>query len=246
MPTFDSDGVRLAYYLEGPDDGVPTLLLHGFASDFELNWRGSRWIDTLSRAGRLVVGLDFRGHGASAKPVDPAAYGESILAGDVARLLDELEIGEADVVGYSMGGRVALRLAAEFGRGLGRVVAGGVGGTGAIGEAEAIAERMLGGREPGNPIADTFYEFAVSRQVNELQALAACIRGLGASAPLDLSFVRTPVLVVVGDRDELARGGAELAASLPAGRYVELPGRDHMSAVTDRRFKEAALSFLDG
>src|SRR5690349_8546904 len=111
MPHFDSGDIRIAYYLEGPDDGVPTMLLHGFASDFELNWRGTRWIETFTRAGRLAVGLDFRGHGQSDKPHDAGAYGEQSLAGDVVALLDHLEIGEADLVGYSMGGRVALRLA---------------------------------------------------------------------------------------------------------------------------------------
>src|SRR5579872_4920236 len=235
MPFVDVEGVRLAYYLEGPDDGVPTALLHGFASDFALNWRGSRWIETLTRAGRLVVGLDFRGHGASDKPRDPAAYGEERLAADVVALLEHLEIGEADVIGYSMGGRVALRLAATAPERLGRTVAGGVGAAGAIGEAEAIAERMLGGREPGHPMADTFYEFAASRGVNELEALAACIRGLAASAPLDVAAIAVPLLIVVGDRDELAQGGGRLAESIPGARYVELPGRDHMSAVTDRR-----------
>lgn len=246
MPHLELDGLRLAYYLEGPDDGVPTILLHGFASDFELNWRGTRWIHALTRAGRLVVGLDFRGHGASDKPHDATAYSEEILARDVLALLDRLDIGEADLVGYSMGGRVALRLATVAGDRLARVVAGGVGGAGAIGEAEAIAERMLGGREPGHEIADTFYAFAAARQVNELEALAACIRGLASSPPLDAAAIRVPVLVVVGDRDDLARGGEQLARSIPAGRYLELPGRDHLSAVTDRRFKDAALNFLDG
>jgi pimeloyl-ACP methyl ester carboxylesterase len=246
MPCVDADGVRLAYYLEGPDDGVPTVLLHGFASDFELNWRGTRWIETLSRAGRLVVGLDFRGHGRSDKPREPDAYREEILAADVARLLEHLQVAEADVVGYSMGGRVALRLGAGAPERLDRVVAGGVGRLGAVGAAEAIAERMLGAREPGHPIADTFYEFAAARQVNELEALAACIRGLAASPPLDPGLIRVPVLIVDGDRDQLATGGAELAAAIPGGRYHELAGRDHMSAVPDRRFKEAAVEFLDG
>ena len=43
MPDFDSDGVRLHYVLSGPDDGQPIVLVHGFASDYELNWVGSRW-----------------------------------------------------------------------------------------------------------------------------------------------------------------------------------------------------------
>src|SRR5207302_5096624 len=48
---FDSDGVRLAYYLEGPADGPPVLLVHGVCSNFQVNWDGSRWVETISLAG---------------------------------------------------------------------------------------------------------------------------------------------------------------------------------------------------
>jgi pimeloyl-ACP methyl ester carboxylesterase len=50
--------------------------------------------------------------------------------------------------------------------------------------------------------------------------------------------------VVVGDHDEVARGAPELIELVPTARLVTIPGRDHMSAVTSRDFKQAALDFL--
>ena len=245
MPSFDSAGVRIAYELRGPDDGIPTVLVHGFASDFRLNWEGTRWIDTLTKAGRLVVGPDLRGHGSSDKPHVETAYHEEVLAADVVRLLDHLGIAEADLVGYSMGGRIGLRLAVTSGDRFGRAVLGGIGLRGGITRAEAIAARLRGEAGAGDPVADTFHQFASARPVNDLEALAACIVGLATSPPVDPAEAAIPVLVVTGDLDELAAGGRELAARIPGGRYLELPGRDHLSAVPDHRFKQAALEFLE-
>ena len=89
---FDSDGVRLHYEVEGPENGAPLIAVHGFASDYQLNWVGSRWQETLTNAGFRVIGLDCRGHGYSDKPHDEAAYSMDILAGDVVRLLDHLDV----------------------------------------------------------------------------------------------------------------------------------------------------------
>ena len=245
MPAIDSDGVRIAYELHGPDDGPPTVLLHGFASDFNLNWSGTRWIEALTRAGRLVIGPDLRGHGRSDKPHDPAAYREDELAADVLRLLEHLAIERADLVGYSMGARVTLRLAVSCPDRVRRAVLGGIGRSGGGDQAGAIAARLRGESGPGDAVADTFYQFSAARPVNDLRALAACMEGLGASPPVDVAQVRVPVLLVNADRDELAPGGRDLAGRIPGARYVELSGRDHLSAVTDHRFKEAALVFLD-
>ena len=245
MPSFDSAGIRIHYELAGPDDGVPTVLVHGFASDFRLNWSGTRWIETMTGAGRLVVGPDMRGHGSSDKPHEPNQYLEDLMAADVIRLLDHLDIAEADLVGYSMGARIALRLSATSPGRAGRVVLGGIGLRGGIAEAPAIASRLRGERGPGNPTADSFHAFATGRAINDLDALAACIEGLAASEPSDVTKVNVPVLVAAGDRDDLATGAAELASRIPGARFLDLPGRDHMSAVPDRRFKRAALEFLE-
>ena len=80
---FDSDGVRLHYELHGPESGPPVVVVHGFASDYQLNWVGTRWQETLVGAGYRVIGLDCRGHGHSDKPHDPSAYSMTEMAADV-------------------------------------------------------------------------------------------------------------------------------------------------------------------
>src|SRR5215510_2986549 len=105
MQTFSSDGVRVAFIDEGA--GEPVLLIHGFASSIAANWRDTGWIAALTGAGRRVIALDNRGHGESEKLYDPSRYGAPSMAEDALRLLDHLGIARADVMGYSMGARIA-------------------------------------------------------------------------------------------------------------------------------------------
>ena len=107
---FSSDGVHIAYIdvpPEGHDRGEPILLIHGFASNHRVNWVNPRWVETLTRAGRRVVAFDNRGHGASQKLYAPHDYRSDLMARDAANLLAHLGIGRADVMGYSMGARIA-------------------------------------------------------------------------------------------------------------------------------------------
>ena len=69
------------------------------------------WVKTLTRAGFRVIALDNRGHGQSEKLYRPEDYDSSVMAGDARRLLDHLGIERADVMGYSMGARIAAHLA---------------------------------------------------------------------------------------------------------------------------------------
>lgn len=243
---FDSDKVRLHYELHGPETGPPVVLVHGFASDYTLNWVGTRWQESLVRAGYRVVGLDCRGHGRSDKPHEPAAYAINVMAADVRRLLDDLGAARAHYIGYSMGARIGLQCVLDFPERLHRVVLGGIGITGAVEEAEPIARALRGG-EPEGASAASFQKFAAARAINDLEALAACIEGMARSQPLDaqrLGVIRTPILIVVGDRDEVAHDAAELARQVQGAMLVVIPGRDHMSAVPARQFKDAALEFL--
>jgi pimeloyl-ACP methyl ester carboxylesterase len=243
---FDSDGVRLHYELHGPEAGSPVLLVHGFASDYQLNWVGTRWQETLVGADYRIIGLDCRGHGQSARPHDPSAYTIDVLAADVRRLLDALEIVSARYVGYSMGARIGLQSAIDFPDRLHRAVLGGLGASGGPDEAGAIA-RALRGAKPETASALTFQRFAAARPSNDLEALAACMEGLGRSVRLDkqqLAAIWTPILLVAGDRDDIARGAPKLAGEIPTARLVMIPGRDHLSTVPARPFKEAALEFL--
>ena len=52
------------------------------------------------------------------------------------------------------------------------------------------------------------------------------------------------ILIVVGDRDDIAQGAPELVELVPTARLLTIAGRDHMSAVPAREFKQAALDFL--
>jgi pimeloyl-ACP methyl ester carboxylesterase len=242
---FDSDGIRLHYEAHGPEHGHPLVAVHGFASDYRLNWVGSRWQETLTGAGFRVIGLDCRGHGHSDKPHDPAAYVIRTMASDVVRLLDHLGVASASYLGYSMGARIGLQVVLDHPRRVGRAVLGGIGSAGSIGRADAIAHALEIGEPTDDPVAQSFYGFASARAINDLKALAACMRGLRPqTTPQDLAAIRVPILIVVGDRDELATGAPELIELIPTARLVTISGRDHLSTVPSREFKRAALDFL--
>jgi pimeloyl-ACP methyl ester carboxylesterase len=246
MPDFDSDGVRLHYVTSGPEGGHPIVLVHGFCSDYELNWVGSRWQETLGGAGHLVLGLDCRGHGHSEKPHDPAAYTLPTMAADVVRFLDHLQLDSAlaHYLGYSMGARIGLEVAVRHGDRLGRAVLGGVGDVRGTGRAEAIARRFRGDESVGDPAAEMFYNFAAARPINDLEALACCILGQQQSEEPELSSIKVPIAIMAGDQDPIARDAPDLAGRIPGARYVAIEGRNHMNAVPARQFKSAALDFL--
>ena len=242
---FDSNGVRIHYEVNGPERGTPIVLVHGFASDYRLNWVGTRWQETLIDAGFMVIGLDCRGHGQSDKPHDEASYAVELMAQDVIGLLDHLEVESAAYLGYSMGSRIGLEVVVDFPARITRAGLGGIGAAGAIDRAAEIAHAFRIGAPTNDPVAQTFYRFASARPTNDLIALAACISGLRPeNNPEKLARIQTPILIVVGVRDDIARGAPELIELIPSARLVTIAGRDHMSAVVAREFKQAALEFL--
>jgi len=247
MQHFQHDGIDIAFLDEG--EGEPIVLVHGFASNAQVNWVYPGWVATLAKAGRRVIALDNRGHGASAKLYDPEAYQSARMADDVRALLDHLGLGRADVMGYSMGARITAFFALAHPTRLRRAILGGLGSrlVDGVGLPESIADALEAPSlaDVHDPMGRMFRAFAEQTK-SDLAALAACIRGSRQTLTREqIAAIRVPVLVAVGTKDTVAGSARELAALLPAGRALDIPLRDHMLAVGDKVFKEAALAFLD-
>ncbi len=248
MQRFQHDGVEIAFLDEG--EGEPIVLIHGFASNAAVNWVHPGWVSTLTKAHRRVIALDNRGHGASSKLYDPAAYHTAVMAEDVRALIDHLGLGSADVMGYSMGARIAAFLALAHPGRLRKAVFGGLGShlIDGVGLPESIAEALEAPSlaDVHDRTARTFRAFAEQTK-SDRKALAACIRGSRQTLSREqVASIHVPVLVAVGSKDTVAGSAHELAAVLPAGRALDIPGRDHMLAVGDKVFKQGVSAFLAG
>jgi pimeloyl-ACP methyl ester carboxylesterase len=246
MPTFRHGAAEIAFLDEG--EGDPIVLIHGFASTKEVNWVQPGWVATLTRAGRRVIALDNRGHGQSSKFYESAAYHTHLMAEDARALIDHLALGRADVMGYSMGARIAAFLAVDHAETVRSVVLGGLGIrlVDGVGLPEKIADAL---EAPSlADVADVqgrqFRAFAEQTK-SDRRALASCIRGSRQTLTREqVAAIRLPVLIAVGTKDTVAGSATALAALIPDARALPIPERDHMLAVGDKVFKAGVLDFL--
>lgn len=246
MQKFNSAGVEIAYRDVG--EGSPVLLIHGFASNHQVNWVATGWERALLEAGYRVIMADNRGHGQSQKLYSPGDYSSPLMADDARRLLDQLGIGKAAVMGYSMGARISAFLALNHPSRVTRVVFAGLAEGMVLGVpgAEAIADGLVADSiaDVADPGARSFRLFAEQTR-SDLKALSACMRSSRVRIkPEALAAIKVPVLVVAGDKDDVAGAIAPLVALMPTARGISLPGRNHMNAVGDRGYKQAVLEFL--
>ena len=250
MPEFVSDGLTLAYDDIGPREGRPVVLVHGFTSNRNENWRRLGWYGAFERKRIRCIAMDCRGHGQSARPHDPALYTREKMVGDILALLDNLGVERADLLGYSMGARISLAAALHSPQRFPLLVLGGIGG------------KFFDPRPPGHPLAEameavdpetigdamlrSFRRFA-DEQGEDRLALAALSRaGDGPLERNDVSKLVVETLIVAGARDELAGDPRELAAAIPGARAISIPGCDHFSVIGHALFKAAVFDFLDG
>jgi len=247
MSSFQSDGVRIAYWDEGQGD--PILLIHGFASNAGTNWVDPGWVRALVADGRRVIAFDNRGHGQSEKLYEPERYGAPVMAEDARALLDHLGIERADVMGYSMGARITAFLALKHPARVRSATLGGLGvklvdGVG-LPEEIAVALEAPSLDDVTDPLGRMFRAFAEQTK-SDCRALAACIRGSRQVLTREeVAQIKVPMLIAVGSKDDIAGSPRELAALIPGARALDILGRDHMLAVGDKVFKTAVLEFLN-
>ena len=246
MPSFHNGAVEIAFIDEG--EGDPIVLVHGFASTKNVNWVYPAWVSELRKDGRCVIALDNRGHGDSAKLYDPASYAIAEMASDVTALMDHLGLASADVMGYSLGGRIAAHIALARPERLRSAIFGGIGMAmiegGGPGENVAAALEAPSIDEVTDPVGRTFRAFADQTRSDRL-ALAACMRGSrGLISREQVGRIAVPVLVAVGTADEVAGSGPALGALIPGAEVLDIPNRDHMRAVGDKVYKAGVIDFL--
>jgi pimeloyl-ACP methyl ester carboxylesterase len=248
---FSSDGVDIAFIdvqPQGQDLSEPILLIHGFASNHRFNWVNPRWVETLTAAGRRVIAFDNRGHGQSEKLYAPADYRLDLMIRDAANLLAHLSVERADVMGYSMGARIASFLALGEPSLVRSLVLGGLGDRlvrdGGLPETIAEALEAASLDSLTDPTQRLFRGFA-DQTKSDRAALAACVRGSRRNLTLEEARrIVQPTLVAVGERDVLAGDLDNLVAELASAQALLIPGRDHNLAVGDKTFKARALEFL--
>jgi pimeloyl-ACP methyl ester carboxylesterase len=240
------DGTRLAIHSEG--DGRPVILLHGLFSSAQMNWIKFGHSARLAAAGFRAIMPDFRVHGDSEAPHDPAAYPPGVLVRDVAALAEHLalEPGAFDLVGFSLGARTAIHAVAHGILEPRRLSLCGMGVEG-LAEWERRAgffKRVIDEFDtigPDDPayLARTFLK---SQGVDRIAARLL----LDAMDDFDtarLADITTPTAVICGIEDGDNGSAEALAALLPLAHYVPIPGT-HMSSVTKPQLGAAIADFL--
>ncbi len=208
------DGVKLDAVAQGPEDWQPLILLHGF-SDSRLSFE-----PLLAALPETVhaVAISQRGHGASQKPEDPAAYHAEHFAGDVAAVLDAVGHPRGDVLGHSMGAWAALHSALRHPERINRLVligafAGFAGnpGVAALGEdiaalTDPVDPAFVRGFQEAASSADLPADFFESVVEESLRLPAHVWRSVFAAflrddVPRDLAPVRAAARLIWGDGD---------------------------------------------
>ena len=238
------DGTRLAIHRRG--EGAPVILLHGLFSSSQMNWIKWGHDERIAREGFEVIMLDFRVHGMSEAPRDPAKFPPNVLVRDVVALIEHLAVEDYVLGGFSLGARTTLHAVANRVLAPSRLIIGGM-GTAGLGEwhrRSAHFRRVIDEFDTIEPDDPAWYsrQFLKSQGVDRVAARML----LDTMPDLDLALlenVTMPALVVCGDEDRDNGSAQELTALLPNATYVETPG-NHLMSATKPEMGEAIAAYL--
>lgn len=237
MPYAQHNGTRIHYEVEG--EGPPLVLQHGFTGKLKA-WYLFGYVDALKPSYRLIL-VDARGHGASEKPHDPAAYALPLRVGDVLSVLDALDIDKAHYWGYSMGGWIGFGMAKYAPERVHSLVIGG---------AHPYEQRLppssrLDGSDPEAFLAVLFGRLGVDLETippairqellaNDFRALAAA-QNDRPSLEDTLPTMTMPCCLYAGDADPLYPRVRQCAKGIPHVTLFAIPGLDHSAAFRESR-----------
>jgi pimeloyl-ACP methyl ester carboxylesterase len=238
-----ADGTPLAWHELG--EGRPVLLLHGLFSDAFTNWIRYGHAAAIAAKGFRVIMPDLRAHGQSGKPHDPAFYPRDILARDGLALVAHLGLGDYDLGGYSLGARTVVRMVVN-GAAPRRLIVSGMGlqglhSTGQRADHFKAILTGLGTHERGSP--EWMAEAFLKTTGGDPQALLPLLDAFVDTSEAEIAEIAIPTLVVSGEEDSDNGSAEALAALLPNGDYVAVPG-GHMSAVIKPELGLAMADFL--
>jgi pimeloyl-ACP methyl ester carboxylesterase len=229
MAYVDNDGIRIHYQVEG--DGPPLVMQHGYTDSIE-TWYELGYVDALKKGHRLIL-VDARGHGASDKPHDTAAYANDLRVADILAVLRELNIPRADYFGYSMGGRIGFMMAQYAPDRVRGLIIGGAGANGAsrIGDGFRKALRAGGAAAIPGVWGATLPPALAARLVrNDVVALDACrTDSLGFFDVLPTMTM--PCFLYAGSADPNYPMVEETVAEMPNVAFFALPGLGHSEAL---------------
>ena len=238
-----SDGVELAWHEVG--QGRPVILLHGLFSDARMNWVKFGHADRIAADGFRVIMPDLRAHGLSDRPHGAEFYPRGILARDLRELVEQLELTEFDLGGFSLGARTTVEAVGEGMRPR-RAILGGAGLEGLRNwkrrknfflEAIELFDKAQRGDAHWLSI-----QFMKSQKVDRV-ASAQLLESFEDAFMSWLEAFIMPTLVLCGSEDDDNGSAEELANVLPHAVFEEVPGT-HMSSVTKPEFGEAIARFL--
>lgn len=219
----------------------PVLMIHSFLSSGAVDWPPDRWANPLAQRGHSVIAPDLPAHGASGAVDGADAVSLAALVDALAALLDR----PADVVGYSLGARIAWALAARYPDRVRRLVLGGLSPMDPFAVLDYPAARAFAatGEQPSDPMTAMIAGAVVgaggdvASRLNFMQGLSRDPFDPAGEAP------SCPTLFVLGDDDQIAAGIEDLAKAR-GDRLVRVPG-DHFAALHTPEFREAVLAHLD-
>ncbi len=215
--TFDSDGTSISFTIEG--NGEAVVLIHGYRASGDLNWRLPGIVKELAKNYRVVT-IDARGHGKSGAGKD-TAYGVEMVR-DVARLLDHLDIERAHLVGYSMGGMIAIKFLTLYPD---RAISAVVGGMGWVQPGSFEERRWNAGDDVFSQVGAGFRE--LSSTSDEMRAIKA------------------PVVAIVGSQDGEQIDRIEAWKKIrPDLAVITIEGAQHTNCIFAPQFRESIVEFL--